>query len=64
MVGRAVHHVSLNVTDTAVLMGAVIYATIPATRYMIEGLRGVSPALQDAGSMSGVNAAEIPPHRP
>ncbi len=43
------------VTDTSVLIAAIIYATIPATRYTVEGLRAVPQALQDAGSMSGVN---------
>ena len=42
------------VTDTAVLIAVVIYATIPATRYTVEGLTSVPSALQDAGSMSGV----------
>jgi len=42
------------VTDTSVLIAVVIYATIPATRYTIEGLRSVPPALHDAASMSGV----------
>ncbi len=43
------------VTDTSVLIAVVVYATIPATRYTIEGLRSVPSALHDAGSMSGVN---------
>ncbi len=43
------------VTDTSVLIAVIIYATIPATRYTIEGLRSVPTALHDAGSMSGVN---------
>ena len=43
------------VTDTSVLIAVVIYATIPATRYTVEGLRSVPSALHDAGSMSGVN---------
>lgn len=43
------------VTDTSVLIAAIIYATIPATRYTVEGLRAVPESLQDAGSMSGVN---------
>ena len=43
------------VTDTSVLIAVIIYATIPATRYTVEGLRSVPPALHDAGSMSGVN---------
>ena len=42
------------VTDTSVLIAVVVYATIPATRYTIEGLRSVPSALHDAGSMSGV----------
>ena len=42
------------VTDTSVLFAVIVYATIPATRYTVEGLRNVSPSLQDAGSMSGV----------
>ena len=42
------------VTDTAVLIAVVIYATIPATRYTVEGLTSVPTALHDAGSMSGV----------
>ena len=41
-------------TDTAVLIAVVIYATIPATRYTVEGLTSVPTALHDAGSMSGV----------
>ena len=43
------------VTDTSVLIAVIVYATIPATRYTVEGLRSVPQALQDAGSMSGVN---------
>ena len=42
------------VTDTSVLIAVIVYATIPATRYTIEGLRSVPKALHDAGSMSGV----------
>ena len=42
------------VTDTSVLMAVVIYATIPATRYTIEGIRNVPQHLLDAGMMSGV----------
>ena len=42
------------VTDTAVLIAVVIYATIPATRYTVEGLTSVPQELHDAGSMSGV----------
>ena len=43
------------VTDTSVLIAVIIYATIPATRYTVVGLRSVPASLQDAGSMSGVN---------
>jgi glycine betaine/proline transport system permease protein len=43
------------VTDTSVLLAVIVYATIPATRYTVEGLRNVPVALQEAGSMSGVN---------
>jgi len=42
------------VTDTSVLIAVVVYATIPATRYTIEGLRSVPDALHDAATMSGV----------
>ena len=42
------------ITDTSVLIAVIIYATIPATRYTIEGLRSVPQALHDAASMSGV----------
>ena len=43
------------VTDTSVLIAVIVYATIPATRYTVEGLLSVPSALHDAGSMSGVN---------
>ena len=43
------------ITDTSVIIAAVVYATVPATRYTIEGLRSVPPVLQDAGTMSGVS---------
>ena len=43
------------VNDVAVITAVVIYATIPATRYTIEGLRNVPQSLQDAATMSGVN---------
>ena len=42
------------ITDTSVLFAVIIYATIPATRYTVEGLRSVPESLHDAGSMSGV----------
>lgn len=43
------------VTDTSVLIAVIVYATIPATRYTVEGLRAVPPPLQDLGLMSGAN---------
>ena len=43
------------VTDTSVLIAIVVYATIPAARYTVVGLRSVPESLHDAGSMSGVN---------
>ncbi|MEJ6715358.1 MAG: ABC transporter permease subunit [Rhodobacterales bacterium] len=43
------------VTDTSVLIAVIVYATIPATRYTVEGLRSVPPSLQDLGAMSGAN---------
>ncbi|MDX1474651.1 MAG: ABC transporter permease subunit, partial [Reinekea sp.] len=43
------------ITDTSVLFAVIVYATIPATRYTIEGLRSVPHDLHEAGSMSGVN---------
>ncbi len=42
------------ITDTSVLIAVVIYATIPAVRYTIEGLKSVPAALHDVASMSGV----------
>ena len=41
--------------DTSVLIAIMVYATVPATRYTIQGLLSVPPSLQEAGSMSGVN---------
>lgn len=43
------------ITDTSVLIAVIIFASIPAIRYTVEGLRSVPPSLIDAGSMSGVN---------
>ena len=42
------------VTDTSVLIAVIIYATIPATRYTVEGIRNVPSSLREAGLMSGV----------
>ncbi len=46
------------VTDTSVLLAVIIYATIPATRYTIQGIRNVPPSLLEAGMMSGVTALQ------
>lgn len=43
------------ITDTSVIIASVVYATVPATRYTVEGLRSVPPVLHDAGSMLGVS---------
>ena len=43
------------ITDTSVIIASVVYATVPATRYTVEGLRSVPAVLHDAGSMSGVS---------
>lgn len=46
------------VSDLSVLIAVIVYATIPATRYTVEGLSNVPQALQEAGSMSGVNRTQ------
>lgn len=43
------------ITDTSVIIAAITYASVPAIRYTVEGLRGVPPVLRDAGAMSGVS---------
>ena len=43
------------ITDTSVLIAIIIYATITALRYTVEGLLSVPETLQDAGTMSGVS---------
>ncbi len=43
------------VNDVSVLTAVIIYASIPATRYTIEGLRSVPQGLQEAATMSGVS---------
>jgi glycine betaine/proline transport system permease protein len=43
------------ITDTSVIIAAIVYALVPATRYTVEGLRNVPAVLQDAGSMMGVS---------
>jgi len=44
-----------NITDTSVLIAAVVYATVPATRYTVWGLKSVPLQLHEAGTMSGVS---------
>jgi glycine betaine/proline transport system permease protein len=46
------------VSDLSVLIAVIVYATIPATRYTVEGLSNVPRSLQEAGSMSGVNRTQ------
>tara|TARA_B110000503_G_scaffold5406_1_gene7300 strand:- start:2745 stop:4805 length:2061 start_codon:yes stop_codon:yes gene_type:complete len=46
------------ITDTAVVIAIIVYATIPALRYTVEGLLSVPETLQDAGTMSGVNRVQ------
>ena len=46
------------VTDTSVLIAIVVYATVPATRYTIQGLLSVPASLKEAGAMSGVNRVQ------
>ena len=43
------------ITDTSVIIASIVYATVPATRYTVEGLRSVPAVLHDAGSMVGVS---------
>jgi glycine betaine/proline transport system permease protein len=43
------------ITDTSVIIAAIVYALVPAIRYTVEGLRNVPEVLQDAGSMMGVS---------
>lgn len=41
------------VNDVAVVFAVIVFGAVPMTRYTIEGLRGVPPALQEAADMSG-----------
>ncbi len=43
------------ITDTSVMIAAIVYATVPATRYTVEGLNSVPLSLHEAGTMSGVS---------
>ena len=47
------------ITDTSVMIAAIAYASVPATRYTVEGLRSVPSSLHDAGSMSGVSNLQL-----
>ena len=44
-----------NITDTSVLIAAIIYSSVPATRYTVWGLKSVPISLHEVGTMSGVN---------
>ena len=46
------------ITDTSVIIAAIVYATVPATRYTVEGLRSVPQVLHDTGSMLGVSRTQ------
>ncbi len=43
------------VNDVAVVFSILIFATVPLTRYTIEGLRSVPPEIVEAADMSGAN---------
>ena len=43
------------ITDTSVMIAAIVYAVIPATRYTVEGLNSVPFSLHEAATMSGVS---------
>ena len=43
------------ITDTSVMIAAIVYAVIPATRYTVEGLNSVPLSLHEVGTMSGVS---------
>tara|TARA_Y100000310_G_scaffold226795_1_gene228987 strand:- start:1922 stop:3352 length:1431 start_codon:yes stop_codon:yes gene_type:complete len=43
------------ITDTSVMIAAIVYAVIPATRYTVEGLNSVPLSLHEAATMSGVS---------
>lgn len=43
------------VNDVAVIFSILIFATVPLTRYTIEGLRSVPPDIAEAADMSGAD---------
>lgn len=47
------------VNDVAVISAVVVVATVPLTRYTIEGLRGISPELIEAAEMSGASRRQM-----
>ena len=46
------------VNDVAAIAAVVVFGTVPMTRYTIEGLRGVPPALLEAADMSGATRGQ------
>ncbi|MEM7508321.1 MAG: ABC transporter permease subunit [Pseudomonadota bacterium] len=46
------------VSDVAVIMAVLVFGLVPLTRYTIEGLRGVPPALMEAADMAGATRAQ------
>ena len=51
------------ITDTSVMIAAIVYASVPATRYTVEGLKSVPMSLHDAGSMSGFQIPKMDKYR-
>ena len=43
------------VNDVSAAFAVIIYATIPITRYTIEGLRNIPVDLKESVTMSGAN---------
>lgn len=46
------------VNDVAAIGAVVIFGMVPMTRYTIEGLRGVPPAIVEAADMSGADSRQ------
>ncbi len=46
------------VNDVAVIFSILIFATVPLTRYTIEGLRTVPPEMTEAADMAGATARQ------
>jgi len=46
------------VNDVAVVFSILIFATVPLTRYTIEGLRSVPPEIVEAADMSGADRTQ------